>query len=143
MPNKLRIKSTFSVACMTIIAISLFVPLCSKADDPTAGTGVELATFCNDKNSQEQNSLWFGCAIFINGVVEGIALEGLIIGAEHPTAVGWIIDKPPYCIPKDASRQQQALVVTKYLNDHPEELNKPSAALVFNALHAVWPCLNK
>jgi hypothetical protein len=40
----------------------------------------------------------------------------------------------------DVTMGQMVLVVSKYLKDHPEELNKPDALLVSTALGKAIPC---
>ena len=55
--------------------------------------------------------------------------------------VGWSdLDKPYFCVPTDASDGQLVKVVTKYLNEHPEELHTDAAGLVANALQDAFPC---
>ena len=46
----------------------------------------------------------------------------------------------PVCIPDDTTYEQLALVVSKYLHDHPEKLNEPSSLLVVDALEQAWTC---
>jgi hypothetical protein len=47
-----------------------------------------------------------------------------------------------YCIPNAVTREQKALVVAKYLRDHPEKLNVDDVSLVDYAFKAAWPCGN-
>jgi hypothetical protein len=44
------------------------------------------------------------------------------------------------CIPQNASLLQLARVVVKWLRDHPDQLQKPKAILVQQALQDAFPC---
>jgi hypothetical protein len=57
------------------------------------------------------------------GVVRGVAF--------------WLL--PKGCS-DDVTMGQRVLVVSKYLKDHPEELNLPDALLVSTALSKAFPC---
>ena len=55
--------------------------------------------------------------------------------------VGWSdLDKPYFCVPTDASDGQLVKVVTKYLNEHPEDQYLSAGGAVANALHEAFPC---
>jgi hypothetical protein len=46
------------------------------------------------------------------------------------------------CPPKNGSvtYAQMALIVSKYLNDHPEKLNNDPEYLILDALYGAFPC---
>jgi hypothetical protein len=46
------------------------------------------------------------------------------------------------CLPKDGSATyaQIAMIVSKYLNDHPERLNNDPEYLILDALYGAFPC---
>jgi hypothetical protein len=50
--------------------------------------------------------------------------------------------QPPYsiCAPDNSTRGQAMLVVGKYLENHPEQLNENLIGLVQRALVEEWPC---
>ena len=45
-----------------------------------------------------------------------------------------------HCPPVDATNDESARIVYKYLEDHPEELHKRNTFLIRNALLEAWPC---
>jgi hypothetical protein len=49
---------------------------------------------------------------------------------------------PAACIPSTAKLGQLMRVVTKYLEEHPEQLHLAAAGLVYNALIEAFPCLD-
>ena len=53
---------------------SVCLPVTSKADDITSGTGIELITFCNQRNYEDNNSKWLGCLEFVQGFGYGYEL---------------------------------------------------------------------
>jgi len=136
------------LSCLFMAAAisSVCLPIASKADDTVSGTGNELITECNDKNSQAVSLLWEYCIGFVNGVAEGVNFAGLYIMTlenNKITAkqlVNGMNSAFRFCLPYNITRGQQALVVSKYLHDHPEILNQDSMTLVINAFQNAWPC---
>jgi hypothetical protein len=134
-----------------LMAILFSLSLCSvaQANDATTNTGNELVTMCNDDTHHAEDNLWWYCVGFINGIISGhtaiLALTDVQPGLKESPAVDERINlyirlKMMYCIPDDATREQTALVVNKYLRDHPADLNQAASALVYEALHDAWPC---
>ena len=57
------------------------------------------------------------------------------------TLLNWSdLDGPYFCMTESRSSHQLIKVVTKYLNEHPEELHLSAGGSVGNALHAAFPC---
>ena len=44
------------------------------------------------------------------------------------------------CLPGNSTHSQAALVVQKYLSDHPEKLHLKANELVFDAIEEAFPC---
>jgi len=132
---------------MAAAITSICLPATSRADDITAGTGNELVNYCNDSNHQASNDLWFGCVNFVYGVKVGFYF-GLAYTTRlnHPDVSAKQLSKDiniglMFCMPDaTVTREQQALVVSKYLHDHPETLNNINYVEVLNAFKAAWPC---
>jgi hypothetical protein len=69
----------------------------------------------------------------------GTGSEGLFMGyvlGVHETL-------PIFCIPAGVTNRQITEVVSKYLKDHPEELDLSASALVIDAIQTAWPCDEK
>lgn len=139
-----RVITTLLIAVLSLFTFNSNV----HADSATDGTGNQLVQFCNHTNSDADNLNWFGCVMFVYGVAEG-AHDGVIrdsiltFGKTYPGNA--VMDKRintvlQFCIPTNATRQQMALVVSKYLDEHPEVLNKSDYAIVINAFEEAWPC---
>lgn len=47
---------------------------------------------------------------------------------------------PKACLPENGTHGQTQAIVTKYLRDHPEYLNRPALEVVISALAAAFPC---
>jgi hypothetical protein len=67
------------------------------------------------------------CLFYVAGVVDGYSVAS---GTSR------------ICLPKDGSvtYTQMALIVSKYLNDHPEILNNDPEYLILDALYKAFPC---
>lgn len=100
-----------SLITAAILAVSLSSPV-------HAYTGLELKDACNNE------------ATFCTDYV-GYISKSMIRSAD-----------PRYCLPfsTTTSYKQLSDAVTKYLNDHPEELQRNAAALTTEALHLAFPC---
>lgn len=137
-------------------AVLILIGFCfissSHADDATVGTGNELIKYCNQQNYQASNDAWLWCMGYVNGVKGGYAASLALIRPEtagKPTARGdfqsqlYADMRNMFCTPDTATRMQIALVVSKYLADHPEKLNEGQATLVIDAFFKAWPCFPK
>jgi hypothetical protein len=51
----------------------------------------------------------------------------------------WLIERH-FCKPDDVSRDQLAVTVKKYMEDHPEKMDLPAAGIIFDALTEAYPC---
>lgn len=131
---------------LIIVVFGLCMPTISAADDSTSDTGNELINNCNDNNYQALNASWVGCIGYVSGVYDGIGFGAMnMMKLEHNNLnvnqliamfkIGFDI-----CIPVNVTRGQDALVVTKYLHDHPDKLNEDSWILVVDAFQTAWPC---
>jgi Rap1a immunity proteins len=117
---------------MGAVIILLYYPIISRAEDTLKATGNFLISYCNDDNYKTNNGLWNYCIGFVYGTEEGIESASVIITGRPDINI--------YCMPSNATSQQMALVVTRYLNEHPETLNNPDVVEVIHAFTAAWPC---
>lgn len=133
------------IALASLIAVTSSIP--TNANDATTNTGNELVTLCNDNNNQAGNSLWSICIGYVTGVDDGLITGSLVLISDlfpKESAEQWgnrIHKYLKYCTPENATRQQKALVVSKYLKDHPEKLSDEDDVLVLGAFVAAWPCV--
>jgi len=122
---------------MTLVFVALcplaFAQAQSKDLDSGRFTGSQLRDYCRlvsqdiSKMSREDAHHMNNCLYFIEGVIDGYNLAD---------------GKPDLCIPDGSGVTfgQLALVVSKYVEDHPEQLHLGSGALVLNALYRAFPC---
>lgn len=109
-------------------------------------TGNWLSGSCNTKDSAQQDASWGICVTIVNSFVEGInaGTAWVAYKRKHASVVTYTglhpSDGLKFCLPEEATANQVALVVTKYLDDHPEYLDRPYWALIINALQGAWPC---
>lgn len=68
------------------------------------------------------------CVNFVSGVMDGLVMAGVL-------GRGRII-----CPPKNSNYGQAVRVVTKWLDEHPAQLNDSQGILTAIALHNAWPC---
>jgi hypothetical protein len=80
--------------------------------------GSKLLTLCTAGRTTE-------CDAYLSGVADAYAMVGKAGGV---------------CIPLPVTGVQLRLVVTKYLHDHPQELELPAGAIAGHAFTAAFPC---
>jgi len=135
---------------MAAVISSGCLPIISKADEATTDTGNALIKFCNQQNYAAENIGWAYCTGFVKGIdygfISGVKTtvadmdEGLFHRKDKTKETNLskaIID---YCIPSSVTIEQSALVVSKYLQEHPEKLNLDASQLVLNSFRTAWPC---
>ena len=138
--------------------ISMFVfvllfaqPIAVYANDASTGTGNELIQSCNQKEADNNSDIWEWCVSYVLGVGDGlekafIELGNISSGEKYSVdeklaiALASIDLDGLFCMPNNVTRNQAALVVSKYLADNPDKLNKPEVTLVVDAFHKAWPC---
>ena len=124
-----------------LIGGSLLVPSSyAKGVDLQSGNG--LSRFCTYQNHQQENQEWVYCVGHVTGIVEGMSF-GIAVGALQTAHNKQDFNKGDsllFCISNGVTGDQLALVVTKYLKNHPSKLNKDETSLVSSALAKAWPC---
>jgi hypothetical protein len=116
------IKRGFSLAVVTLVC--LWVLPCS-AGGLFWDNGEKLREFCAELDRPKEKADYMSgnwCLGFIQGVLDWRH-------AQSPSPCGQ---------PEGSSSKQVALVVNKYLLEHPEKLHEPAAALVVQAVHQAW-----
>lgn len=133
---------------IALAAITLSAP--TYADDATpATTGTQLIKICNEKIEADNGDAWVMCALYIRGIVEGlqwgiqmgIVLDNTSITTEElhkKFHALWF-----YCQPYNVSTDEVARVVTNFITEHPNDLNKTASTLVMAAYVRAWPCTFK
>jgi hypothetical protein len=107
------------VTMATAVALA-GLPTAARAAETT---GNELWSLCTSKGATE-NSLCFG---YVTAIAEAIG---------QPTGVyGWRA-----CFPEQVTRKQVVDVVTRYLDQHPEERHLTAGSLIANALAKAFRC---
>lgn len=110
----------------TFFIVLVWVSSIAWAEDRDGHTGRRLLERCESVLKIASPDLMnFGWCL---GFLEGLDDMGAASGARF------------YCLPDNASFGQQARVVVKYLNDHPEKLHEIDVALAIAALREAFPC---
>jgi len=81
-----------------------------------------------DRSSVEADKA-LACLAYVRGLIDGYELGRI---GETGRAM--------FCMPEEATLHQAALVVVKYLRDHPQDLHHSDAEVVLYALAAGFPC---
>jgi hypothetical protein len=105
-------KSALAIIACLLIAGTAHAQRVSKVN------GSRLLTLCTAGRSTE-------CDAYLSGVADAYAEVG------KPGGV---------CIPVAVTGLQLRLVATRYLHDHPQELELPASAITSHALKAAFPC---
>ncbi|HEY4969842.1 MAG TPA: Rap1a/Tai family immunity protein [Steroidobacteraceae bacterium] len=116
------------VAVLTVFVVATGFPAHASA----AESGDDLRAIC--VNVVKDSAADISCNLYLSGFSEGLFL-GEILQEKGTTT----------CMPRDAAldyRQTRA-ILEKYMQDHPEELNRKASILVLRAVASAFPCAPK
>lgn len=132
------------IACALVVAV-LVVPLGARnaephADEQVWDSGNAVLSMCHELGKpsaelttiQMEHANW--CMAYLNGVSDGVRLE-ITLSNESGTPL-----LLPYCVPPDAKKIQEYLVLIKYVQDNPAQAHLPTATLFGRAMKAAFPC---
>lgn len=102
----------FAVAACLLICGAAHAQRISKVN------GSKLLTMCSAGRTVE-------CDAYLSGVADAYAAAGKVGGVCIPTAVTGV---------------QLRLVATKYMHDHPQDLELPAGEIASHAFMAAFPC---
>ena len=108
------------IITVLLVAILSLIPAASYAL-----TGVDLYHNC----SSEEGSLEdVECTFYIKGFVDGV-----------------MVGSVPFCPPNNGiiDEMQARLIIDKYLQDHPEKLDKDAGLLAERAMMGAFPCASR
>ena len=103
------------------LVVTLSISMGSSA---TLFTGNDLQPYCAD---QDDTFMFAQCLAYIRGVD-----DGYLIGLSKQVKL--------YCIPDNVTLGQTVKVVSKHLENHPEELHDLAVTQVYKALMRAFPC---
>lgn len=116
-------------------------------------SGNQLATICSEEHHQANDAMWTVCVSYIDGIIAGYttAISTAMtfhdnlknrpeLGDSKSIESLLFVLTSMYCIPASNTRLQNAEEITKYLKEHPSELNYPANEVVMAALTQTWPC---
>jgi hypothetical protein len=69
------------------------------------------------------------CTMYLAGYTNGVLVQSLV-------------DKQParYCIPQNVTRKEQLGAITAWMKGHLNDVLQPTAAVIYKALIAAYPC---
>ncbi|MFZ0319926.1 MAG: Rap1a/Tai family immunity protein [Candidatus Sulfotelmatobacter sp.] len=113
-----------ALICLLFLAFNLG----SFAD---ASTGLELRDACRATRLEADTASatklqvmkMVRCVAYVDGVTDG-----------------WVQAGGRLCAPQSATLEEYGAAVSKYLEDHPEELHSEAGVLVIRAMNHAWPC---
>jgi hypothetical protein len=126
-----------------VLMVALLIGLSIEVAHAQPHDGNELLQECNaaivevdhSDVAKPSDALSVGlCFGMVRGVMETMLVWQIADNA-HKQEPFW-----GSCIPADVSPTQAVRIVVKYLNDHPEELNRGDSTLVMSALSKAFPC---
>jgi hypothetical protein len=105
-----------------------------------------LLSFSATGHAEEDNNsgmFWQPkCKALLNGAPSPnkltVACGGMIMALK---GLGSYLEPPlRTCIPEDATILQMARVITKAIDEHPEQINRQFLELAIEAMQNAWPC---
>jgi len=75
-------------------------------------------------------------------IAKGNTCAGYVMGIAdvHRAFVGWEAMEQRWCLPENISASQLVRIVTKHLQENPQDLHTGAAYLVANDLSSAFPC---
>lgn len=137
-------KRTAQILGLIALGVLFAQPYSALADDSAnLWTGNGAVHTCNQDNYKAQNQLWGKCVFAVANMLEGY-IQGENIGyvvAYHKTTGKNPTRKPrAFCMPSSVTNKQVAVEFTKYLADHPKDLNQNVVMLLIQSIFEAWPC---
>jgi len=123
---------------LTIAPLFLCLAFCGKVQAQTT-TGNDLQGKCKDLMDTKSTGNIFGsgfCAGFLTAAIEDEAAWQASDAVKKQTHF------LSFCIPDNGTNGQYLQVFVKYLDEHPEELNKSAIVLLREAFNKAFPCGN-
>jgi hypothetical protein len=117
------------IVCAMIFCLSFVAK--GQSQSGTAMTSLMLREYCGlvgedqAKLSDAEHDHVNICLFYVSGVLDGFQI------GDSATKI---------CVPEEVTLGQLALVVSKYLNQHPENLHILPQFLVIAAVHTAFPC---
>jgi hypothetical protein len=111
--------------------LGLSLPARGQDNGGWSVTSLKLREYCKfagldqTKLSNQEYDHSIVCLFYVSGVLDGFQIGG---------------SATKLCVPDGASLGQLALIVSKYLDQHPEMLHNPPQYLVIDALRTAFPC---
>jgi hypothetical protein len=109
---------------LSVLASSLLLEECQVAARYT-----EATQMTNDQYADAAH-----CLGYLNGIMDAYADWDTVNTRRHAN------NPSPACLPSNINTQELAMVVVKFLNDHPDKLHDPYYDLVTIALSEAYPC---
>jgi hypothetical protein len=118
-------RNVLLVAVFALNALSAW-PARSNADSESL-SGADLDQVCAGRQSQSDADVL--CNTYVHGF-----LDGFNAGASLP--------RPDlsYCPPRNLTVASGRLIITKYMRDHPTELDLDAGSIAARAMQAAYPC---
>lgn len=117
------------IVLLTLVVLTL-LPLGATMQDD-GPTGLALLRHCEESLRASGD---FSRAQYCAGIVDGTARTLAYLAREN------VLTGMQVCVPSDVLSDQLVQVVLQYLSERPEELHRPDAELVTEALAAAYPC---
>ena len=102
----------------------------STPDENSMLQGCGYTAMEEAKMSPQQWTDALTCIAYIRGIIEGYTVANAQLMSKHRKL----------CVPDEVKPRQEALVIHKYLQEHPEKLHEPEAILAIEALQKAFPC---
>ena len=121
---------------MNRLIITLLTLMWINSSQATFMTGISLLENCN--GGTKAKAL---CVGYIEGVLDYDVTRQMWHGSDRKEE-GWRPREFSICAAYGITGDQTVKIVTKFLNEHPEELHSDASSLVALALMDAFPCKN-
>jgi hypothetical protein len=116
-------KKLIHVSAALAFALSAGAALAQTQPAPSIDQGDGFYAVCQRAENLE------ACTMYLAGYSNGVLVQSLIDR-----------QKPRYCVPQNFTRGDQLRVVLGYMRGHLDQILEPTAAIIYKALLATFPC---
>lgn len=127
-----NMKATLLVAFLMLISCSCFAQFDGDSNQLLRECKAEIRLLDGQSTSAGESLQASDCAGFVRGAVDAY----MIMKSLDPKSVD-------ICTQDNVTVGELIRVVSRYMDEHPQQLHFPAAVTIYNAMHTAFPCNKK
>ena len=125
---------------MTRTIFPVFMPLCLLLAAGAAGADEPAAVHPQQLSARDLLQACASSALTATGRERRRYCDGFVSGVEEGVRLGVQAPEMSICVPADISARRLSEAYIRYAADHRNDLGRPAAVVVMDALRETYPC---